>query len=149
MLPNPPCSGLPYPRADHAVLVARYARDCLQALDSLTKQMERTLGPETGELTMRFGLHSGPCTAGVLRAERARYQIFGDTVNVAARMESTGEPGQIQICKLNVTLGVCFPSGRQGSHLPLLSNRVIKQLKTPQSSWRQRRSLHGSFQETI
>jgi class 3 adenylate cyclase len=51
------------------------------------------------ELTVRFGLHSGPCTAGVLRAERARYQIFGDTVNVAARMESTGEPGQIQICK--------------------------------------------------
>jgi class 3 adenylate cyclase len=81
------------------VLVARYARDCLQALDSLTKQMERTLGPDTVELTVRFGLHSGPCTAGVLRAERARYQIFGDTVNVAARMESTGEPGQIQICK--------------------------------------------------
>jgi Adenylate and Guanylate cyclase catalytic domain len=59
--------------------------------------MERTLGPDTGELMLRFGLHSGPYTAGFLRAERARYQIFGDTVNVAASMESTGEPGQIQI----------------------------------------------------
>ncbi|CAB9499073.1 Receptor-type guanylate cyclase gcy [Seminavis robusta] len=91
------CAGLPTPRGDHAVLMARYARDCLEALGSLTKQLERSLGPDTGELTMRFGLHSGPCTAGVLRAERARYQIFGDAVNVAARMESTCEPGQIQL----------------------------------------------------
>jgi hypothetical protein len=46
---------------------------------------------------MRVGLHSGPVTAGVLRGERARFQLFGDTMNTAARMESNGQPGRIHV----------------------------------------------------
>jgi hypothetical protein len=46
---------------------------------------------------MRVGLHSGPVTAGVLRGDKARFQLFGDTMNTAARMESNGRPGQIHV----------------------------------------------------
>jgi class 3 adenylate cyclase len=44
-----------------------------------------------------IGLHSGPVTAGVLRGERSRFQLFGDTMNTAARMEHNGERGKIQV----------------------------------------------------
>jgi len=61
--------------------MARFATNCLTKMNSLLHSLEVELGPDTAELGMRFGLHSGPVTAGVLRGERARFQLFGDTVN--------------------------------------------------------------------
>lgn len=92
-----PSAGLPEPRSDHAVAMARFAAKCVKTMSRVTKQLEIQLGPDTGDLCIRVGLHSGPVTAGVLRGERARFQLFGDTVNVAARMESNGRPNQIQL----------------------------------------------------
>ena len=77
-------TGLPEPQEDHAVIMARFARDCQKRMKEVTRELELTLGPDTGDLSMRFGLHSGPVTAGVLRGERSRFQLFGDTVNTAA-----------------------------------------------------------------
>ena len=55
--------------------MARFARDCLYRFSILTKQLETSLGPGTGDLGLRVGLHSGAVTAGVLRTDNARFQV--------------------------------------------------------------------------
>ena len=84
--------------------MARFARDCLEKMGEMVLKLEVTLGPDTTDLAMRVGFHSGPVTAGVLRGERARFQLFGDTVNTAARMESTGIKTKIQISQESAEL---------------------------------------------
>ena len=59
--------------------MARFARDCIAALSRVVKDLEVSLGPDTGDLAVRVGLHSGPVIAGVLRGDRARFQLFGGT----------------------------------------------------------------------
>ncbi|KAL3940795.1 MAG: hypothetical protein SGBAC_004733 [Bacillariaceae sp.] len=88
--------GLPKPREDHAVVMTQFSADCRDKLAELTKELAKSLGPGTESIKMRFGLNSGPTTAGVLRGERSRFQLFGDTTNTAARMESTSLPNRIQ-----------------------------------------------------
>ena len=92
-------AGLPTPRRDHYIAMTRFAGDCLSKMSVLTRQLEVELGPDTADLGIRIGVHSGPVTAGVLRGERARFQLFGDTVNTTSRLESTSEVNRIQISK--------------------------------------------------
>ena len=61
--------------------MAKFARACMDKMKDLTKKLEVKLGPDTGDLELRIGIHSGQVTAGVLRGERSRFQLFGDTVN--------------------------------------------------------------------
>jgi hypothetical protein len=70
-------AGLPYPRDDHAIVMCRFARECMERMKEVMHRLEPTLGPETLNLFMRFGLHSGEVTAGVLRGEKSRFQLFG------------------------------------------------------------------------
>jgi class 3 adenylate cyclase len=90
-------AGLPDPRNDHHVVMARFARDCLYKFRTMTRELEVTLGPDTTDLGLRVGLHSGPVTAGVLRGDRARFQLFGDTMNTTARVETSGMANKIHI----------------------------------------------------
>ena len=58
-------TGLPEPQKNHAVIMAKFCWDCLVRLGEVLKELESSLGPDTGELSMRFGIHSGSVTAGV------------------------------------------------------------------------------------
>jgi len=88
-------TGMPDPRPDHAVLMARYANVCLVQIKELTSALESQLGPGTSDLAFRIGIHSGPVTAGVLRGEKSRFQLFGDTMTTCAKIEAAGRPGRI------------------------------------------------------
>ncbi|WP_416545111.1 adenylate/guanylate cyclase domain-containing protein [Limnohabitans sp. DCL3] len=82
--------GVPDPMDDHAHAVIDAAIEFCTALEEMR---ERT----GGALRMRIGVHSGPIVAGVIGLRKFTYDLWGDTVNVASRMESTGEPGRIHV----------------------------------------------------
>jgi adenylate cyclase len=82
--------GLPEPRSDHLHTIAELALDMREAVDRLP--------PRNGErLQIRIGINMGPVVAGVIGRNKFAYDLWGDAVNTAARMESSGVPGHIQV----------------------------------------------------
>lgn len=94
-------AGIPTPRADHALLAARAAWD-MQAYMRASVAEQEARGEPCWRL--RIGIHSGPLMAGVIGHKKFAYDIWGDTVNVASRLESTGEPGRINVSAATAAL---------------------------------------------
>ena len=82
--------GLPVPREDHAEAIANMALDVQQFINNF-----KTNSGDSFEI--RIGIHTGPVVAGVIGTKKFIYDLWGDTVNVASRMESQGVPGSIQV----------------------------------------------------
>jgi len=77
--------------------MVRFALKCLKDMQVAVQKTGSKTGRRKLTLTLRIGLQSGPVTAGVLRSEKSGFQLFGDTINTASRMESTGEKGCIEV----------------------------------------------------
>jgi adenylate cyclase len=101
-------AGVPDPRHDHA------RRAALLALDMRDAVASSTVAGQPG-LELRIGVNSGPVVAGVIGRKRFLYDLWGDAVNTANRMESHGTPGEIQITRETYELlkdeFVCRPRG--------------------------------------
>ena len=86
-------AGLPMPLADHAIAMAHMALDMIAAISEYAKRTE-------SGLTIRVGMHTGSVVAGVIGEKKFIYDLWGDTVNTASRMESAGVPGRIHVSEI-------------------------------------------------
>ncbi len=101
--------GMPVTRSDHAHAVADMALDMLAATDKLSTELG-------DEIELRIGLHTGPVVAGVIGSNKVFYDVWGDTVNTSARLESHGASGRIQVtAATRDALGSEFEFDQRGS----------------------------------
>ncbi|MBI4929601.1 MAG: adenylate/guanylate cyclase domain-containing protein, partial [Bacteroidetes bacterium] len=113
-------SGLPTPNSNHAEYIVKAALEIQEWMQSPTPTLpvregesntsppqwggfRRGLEDLGGAWQLRIGIHTGPVTAGVVGDKKFAYDIWGDTVNTASRMESSGEAGKINISGVTYT----------------------------------------------
>lgn len=101
-------AGMPRPRADHAEAAARMALRMMEALEKVNAEIGQTF-------QARIGIHSGPVVAGIIGTHRFVYDVWGDTVNVASRLEGSSSANRIQISEnTSAQLGAGFDLEARG-----------------------------------
>jgi class 3 adenylate cyclase len=90
-------AGIPQPMADHAEAIVRMGLDMQAAIKAFAARHQ-------SDLTIRIGVHTGPVVAGVIGQKKFIYDLWGDTVNTASRMESHGVPGRIHVSEASAEL---------------------------------------------
>ncbi len=102
-------AGIPEEQPDHAIRIAELAMRMLEAVDGIAAST-------AVNLQARVGIHTGPIVAGVIGRHKFAYDIWGDTVNTASRMESHSLPGRIQVSAVTRSLlGDRFSFEHRGS----------------------------------
>ena len=115
-------SGVPSIRPDHAEACANAAFEMIEAVRVFNRRHQL-------EWNIRVGMNSGPVVAGIIGTKKFSYDLWGDTVNIASRMESHGQPGKIQISEVTMKLlGNKFEFDPQGEIDIKHSNRMATYL---------------------
>ena len=123
--------GLPNPSTNHAECIAEMALDMQQELVKFNAKHHSTIN-------IRIGINTGPAIAGVIGTKKFIYDLWGDAVNTAARMESHGLPGTIQVTKSTYDIlrnkylfedrGIIHVKGKGDMNTYLLGGRLVRPL---------------------
>jgi class 3 adenylate cyclase len=126
-------AGVPEPIADHAVAMAHMAVDMLDVVHTYARE-------HAIPLDIRIGIHSGSVVAGVIGTKKFIYDLWGDTVNTASRMESHGVPGRVQVSEVTANAlggefeledrGALEIKGKGKMHTFLLAAQRVDPLRT-------------------
>ena len=104
-------SGVPTPQEDHIDRAFKFATAIIRRVDKINEMLDTPL-------QLRIGIHCGPLMAGVIGSKKSIYDLWGDTVNTASRLENTGIPNCIQVSQpIYERMHKQFPLSHRGTIL--------------------------------